>query len=75
MKRVILIVLDSLGIGEMPDAGEFGDKGSHTFKHVYEECKGLKIPNLIKLGMANIEGADINQAIENPNGAFGKPFG
>lgn len=72
MKRVILIVLDSLGIGEMPDAGEFGDKGSNTFKHVYGACKGLKIANLIKLGMANIDGAEINQAIENPIGSFGK---
>lgn len=42
-KRVFLIVCDSLGIGEMPDAERFGDKGTNTFVHISERCNGLKI--------------------------------
>ena len=58
MKRVILIVLDSLGVGEMPDAEKYGDKGSHTLDHVWKANNGLKIPNLKKLGFGNINGVN-----------------
>ena len=58
MKRVILIVLDSVGIGELPDAEAFNDKGSHTLDNTFRACKGLNLPNLKKLGLGNIEGVN-----------------
>ena len=72
MKRVVLIVLDSVGVGEMPDAKMYGDKGSHTFDHTFEACKGLNIPNLKKLGLGNIEGVKALGKEESVIGAFGK---
>jgi phosphopentomutase len=54
-KRVFLIVMDSVGIGEAPDAEKFGDKGSHTLGHIAERMNGLKMPNMGKLGLSNIE--------------------
>lgn len=53
-KRIFLIVLDSLGIGEMPDAADYGDAGTNTFVHIWERMQGLSIPNLRKLGMGNL---------------------
>lgn len=55
-KRIFLIVLDSLGIGAMPDAAEYGDAGTNTFVHIWERMQGLNIPNLRKLGMGNLCG-------------------
>lgn len=52
--RIHLIVLDSVGIGEAPDAEKFGDVGSHTLGHI-AEVAGLKVPNMVELGLANIE--------------------
>ncbi|WP_313234576.1 phosphopentomutase [Sporosarcina ureae] len=52
--RIHLIVLDSVGIGEAPDAEAFGDVGSNTLGHIAEEMDGLKLPNLERLGLANI---------------------
>ncbi|MBT2638803.1 MULTISPECIES: phosphopentomutase [unclassified Bacillus (in: firmicutes)] len=54
-KRVFLIVMDSVGIGEAPDAEKFGDKGSHTLGHIGERMNGLKMPNMGQLGLSNIE--------------------
>lgn len=54
-KRVFLIVMDSVGIGEAPDAEKFGDKGSHTLGHIGEKMNGLNMPNMGKLGLSNIE--------------------
>jgi len=51
--RVIWIVLDSVGIGEMPDAGAYGDKGSDTLGNIARQRR-LKLPNLSRLGLANI---------------------
>ncbi|MED1204941.1 phosphopentomutase [Heyndrickxia acidicola] len=53
-KRIHLIVMDSVGIGEAPDAEKFGDKGSDTFGHIAEEMNGLNMPNMGKLGLSNI---------------------
>ena len=50
-KRVFVIVLDSLGIGAMPDSEKFGDKGVDTFGHILDKMGKLDIPNLQKLGM------------------------
>ena len=54
-KRIFLIVLDSVGIGEAPDAYEYGDVGSHTLGHIAEEMKGIKLPNLEMFGLGHIE--------------------
>ena len=53
-KRIFIIVMDSVGIGEAPDAERFGDKGSDTFGHIAEKMNGLHMPNMGKLGLSNI---------------------
>ena len=53
-KRVFMIVMDSLGIGEMEDASKYGDKGTNTFVHISEKVNGLNIPNLNSLGIADL---------------------
>lgn len=53
-KRVFLVVMDSVGIGEAPDAAEFGDIGSDTLGHIAERMNGLNMPNMGKLGLSNI---------------------
>ncbi len=55
-KRIFVIVLDSLGIGAMPDSEQYGDVGVHTFLHIWESQGGLKIPHLRSLGMGNLCG-------------------
>lgn len=73
MKRVTLIVLDSMGVGELPDAEKYGDKGANTFNHVFDKMENLQIPNLRELGLGNIEGVANGQlATDEPVGAFGK---
>lgn len=62
-KRIHLMVLDSVGIGEAPDAADFGDVGSHTLGHIAETA-GLELPNLQTLGLGNIE--PIKGVEENP---------
>jgi phosphopentomutase len=54
-KRVFLIVLDSVGIGEAPDADKFGDEGSDTLGHIAEAMNGLNMPNMGSLGLSNIK--------------------
>ncbi|MCU9595442.1 phosphopentomutase [Caldibacillus thermolactis] len=53
-KRIFLIVMDSVGIGEAPDAEKFGDKGTDTLGHIAEKMGGLNMPNMAKLGLSNI---------------------
>ena len=72
MKRAILVVMDSLGVGELPDADLYGDIGSHTLDNTYKACGGLNINNLENLGFGNIEGVKYLNKIENPIGAYGK---
>lgn len=72
MKRVILIVMDSLGVGELPDANIYGDVGSHTLDNTYKACGGLKIDNLEKLGFGNIEGVKYLNKVNDNIGAYGK---
>ena len=52
--RVILIILDSCGIGELPDANLYGDKGSNTLVNTAKAAGGLKLPHLQSLGLGNI---------------------
>ena len=72
IKRVILIVLDSAGVGELPDAKSFGDVGSNTFAHIGEITGGLNLPNMQKLGLGNIIDIKGVSKIENPLGLYGK---
>lgn len=72
MKRVILIVMDSLGVGELPDANIYGDVGSHTLDNTYKACGGLKIDNLENLGFGNIEGVKYLNKVNDNIGAYGK---
>ncbi|MBR5229068.1 MAG: phosphopentomutase [Firmicutes bacterium] len=58
-KRAVLVVMDSLGVGAMPDAAEYGDAGSSTINHIVEKLPEINIPNLINLGFGNIEGVEI----------------
>lgn len=71
MKRVFLIVLDSVGIGEMPDAAAFGDEGSNTLKAASKN-KHFAMPNMRKLGLFNIDGVDIGEKEAQPQGAFAR---
>jgi phosphopentomutase len=64
MKRIFLIILDSLGIGAAPDAEAFGDEGANTLKSTYKTGL-LNIPNLIKMGIGNIDGIDFLKKTEN----------
>ena len=72
MKRAILIVLDSVGVGELKDAKSYGDEGSHTLDNVYKTCNGIKINELEKLGIGNIEGVKAPKKCDNAIGAFGR---
>ena len=69
-RRLFLIVLDSVGIGEAPDAALFGDEGSNTVRAAVEA--GADLPNLKKLGLFNIDGMDWTTGEQAPAGAFGR---
>lgn len=71
MKRVFLIVLDSFGIGEMPDAGDFNDEGSNTIKAA-ATSDFFSMPNMRRLGLFNIEGVDCEKAEEYPEASFAR---
>ena len=71
MKRVFIIVLDSFGIGEMPDAADFGDAGSNTLKSI-SKSKNFSVPNLLNLGLGNIDGVDFLHRSEKPTGAYAR---
>lgn len=68
--RVFVIVLDSLGIGALPDAERFKDHGVDTFGHILDHCKTLDIPNLRKLGMLNLHKGGAMEGVEAPLGRY-----
>ena len=70
-ERVFLIVLDSVGIGEMPDAKNYGDEGSNTLKACYDTGR-LSVPNMERLGLFNIDGIDYAKPCENPIGVYAR---
>ena len=70
-KRVCLIVLDSAGIGEMPDSAEWGDAGADTLGHILES-RTVKIPNLQAMGLGNITPLKGLAPVDAPTGSFGK---
>ena len=69
--RIFWIVLDSVGIGELPDASEYGDVGRNTLGHI-AESRPLEIPNLVRLGLANIASLKHQTPADSPVGSFGK---
>lgn len=71
-KRVFLIVMDSVGIGEAPDADKFGDKGADTIGHIAEKMNGLKMPNMGKLGLSNISEVKGIEKAEKPKAFYTK---
>lgn len=69
-KRIFTIVVDSLGVGALPDAGEYGDAGADTLGHISQYRDGFHIPNLQKLGMANLHPLKQVEAVETPLGYY-----
>lgn len=69
MKRVFLIVLDSFGVGEMPDAADFGDVGANTLRSCFNTGH-LNIPNMQMLGLFNIDGVSVGERCKAPIGAY-----
>ena len=72
INRAIIVVLDSVGIGELPDAKDYGDLGADTLGNIAKEMNGLNLPNLEKLGLGkikDIKGLDSNLKAQ---GAYGK---
>lgn len=71
-RKVVLVVLDSVGIGELPDAEVYGDKGSNTLGNIAKHVKGFSIPNLEALGIGSIDGVENLIKCENPEGIYGR---
>jgi phosphopentomutase len=72
MARVFLIVLDSLGVGALPDASDFGDAGAHTLDHIASATGGLDLPCLAALGLGRIEGVTSIESDPEAGAAFGR---
>ena len=70
-KKVHVIVMDSVGIGEAPDADKFGDAGSNTLGHIAEKMNGLNMPNMEKLGLSNIRELKGINKTEKPAAFYG----
>lgn len=68
--RIFTIVMDSLGAGAMPDAADYGDAGTDTLGHISQNVTHLDIPNLQKLGLANLHPLKQVEPVENPKGYF-----
>ncbi|MGE6673499.1 phosphopentomutase [Bacillus pumilus] len=71
-KRIFLVVMDSVGIGEAPDAAEFNDVGADTLGHIAEKMNGLHMPNMAKLGLSHIKEIKGIPANEKPLAYYGK---
>ncbi|PYU21585.1 MAG: phosphopentomutase [Acidobacteria bacterium] len=69
--RIVWVVLDSVGIGALPDAEQYGDAGRNTLGHI-AQSRPLAIPNLVRLGLANIEPLANLSPVSAPSGCFGK---
>jgi len=75
MKRAIIIVLDSLGIGEMPDAARYGDEGSNTLGNITRAMKDkswYRLENLTGMGLGHIDGIDYIEKVDDPSASFGR---
>lgn len=71
-ERISLIVLDSVGIGELPDADQFGDLGAHTLGHIAEKVNGFALPHLQQMGLGNIADIQGIPAVSSPESYYGK---
>lgn len=69
MKRVFIIVLDSFGIGALPDAANYGDQGSDTLAACFASSK-LFVPQMQRLGLFNIQGVQVGQPCQSPARSF-----
>lgn len=69
-KRVFVIVIDSLGVGALPDAKSYGDEGTDTLGHISKAVGGLNIPHLQSLGLANLHSIPHVPEVENPRGSY-----
>lgn len=72
IKRVNLIILDSVGVGDAPDAAAYGDEGSNTLSHIAHAVGGLNLPNLGALGLGNLVEIQGVPPVEQTRGAFGR---
>jgi len=72
MKRVIIIVLDGVGVGELPDAASYGDVGTNTLSHVIAAVGGLELPHLANLGLGNIPGVEGIPQESRPGASYGR---
>jgi len=71
-RRAILFVLDGVGIGELPDAADYGDEGSNTLANMAKAVGGLNLPNLQRMGLGNIERIEGVPPAEKPIACYGK---
>lgn len=71
-KRIFTIVIDSLGVGALPDAADYGDSGTDTLGHISESVERFHIPNLQKLGLANLRPLVQVEPVEKPMGYYAK---
>lgn len=71
-KRIIWIILDSAGIGALPDAKDFGDEGADTIGHVFEKIDKFDLPNMRNIGLGNIDGIKNVLPVKTPAGIYGK---
>src|SRR5699024_10850082 len=71
-KRIFVVVMDSVGIGEAPDAKEFNDVGADTLGHIAQHMNGIQLPNLEKLGLENIREIDSIQRVDNTKDVYTK---
>ena len=71
INRIIIMVLDGFGIGEAPDAKNYGDEGSNTLEGIYNNAI-LNIPNMQKLGLYNIDGVKVGKSVQKTIGAYGR---
>ena len=72
IERVIIVVLDGVGAGELPDSDRYGDVGSNTLAHTAEAVGGLHLPNMARLGLGNIIPVQGVPPAEKPLGGYGK---
>jgi phosphopentomutase len=71
-QRICFVVLDSVGIGELPDAAQFGDEGAHTIGHITQTVRNISLPNLQKMGLGNIAPLEQIPAEAKPSAYYGK---
>jgi phosphopentomutase len=72
IKRAVIITIDGLGIGELPDAPEYNDKGAHTLDNASNATGGLQVPNLKAMGLGMIEGVKTIGGVPAPKASYGR---